>query len=236
MEHLKHHLRHRQNEMKLQLRTTSERRHFLLRQKAKYAGQYEFSMLYIDLQLSCILCLDGQKIAKKLSKQITGSIRVTISKYNQLCLQTGMNELSICDVLNVNSHIWSCSGNSESESPHIPMDVTHDVSQAYFELNRSDEELALLKSEMMSFSCYYKSKTTVIDSTISALRNKEQSMLQQGSIAFLIKLRWSMELLLNSAENCFDVYLNPKEHNSAVKELSSDSSSADNLSELNYSD
>ena len=39
LENVKYHLNNRSNEFKRQLRLTTERRHFLLRQKAKYAGR-----------------------------------------------------------------------------------------------------------------------------------------------------------------------------------------------------
>ena len=49
-------------------------------------------------------------------------------------------------------------------------------------------------------SAYYQNKISAIDSCIEFIKTRELSNYNKGSISLLIRLRWSMELLLHKAE------------------------------------
>ncbi len=160
-----------------------------------------------------------------------------MSQYNQLCVQTGEIQIALPEILNVNSPIWS---SNQSIDPSIPADAKNDVIQSFLELNRCDEELCLIKDEISCVLFYYRTKISLINSTISNIQSltltKENNAYNTGSIALLIKLRWSMELLLEKAESVNFKWDDSKnQDSSSSNELDDDADESSN-SEVEYSD
>ncbi len=136
-------------------------------------------------------------MSKQITK-ITTTIRDLLNKHSDLCVQTGEEILSLSDVLNPDSIIWSC---DSSPDISIPINDKHLLVQSFFEDKRADEELLLSKGEMACVINYYKHKIVMIDSVIDFTQKKENNAYIAGCVALLTKLRWSCELLLDKAQS-----------------------------------
>lgn len=127
-----------------------------------------------------------------------------MANYNRLCAQTaGETQLTLTDVYDLNSHVW-CNDSDQhdtGQSFSLSSDAKHDILQSFFELSRSEEELKLLEMETKCVSDYYQSKISVIDSCIESIKSREHSNYNIGSISLLIRLKWSMELLLHKTRD-----------------------------------
>ena len=146
--------------------------------------------------------IDGQKIAKKLSKQIskiTSSIRHILSQYNEMALKNKEAGISLSNALDLNSAIW-CSQLSVADT-NIPIELKHSIVQSILEVRRSNEELDLVKEEMRSVINCYEQNISKIDETIALIKMKEANAVNQGSISLLIRLRWTSEMMLDKAKS-----------------------------------
>ena len=83
----------------------------------------------------------------------------------------------------------------------IPSDAKHEIVQYYLEMKRSEEELNLIKDEILNITHYYDNRIQITDSAISAIESKSPTSFNRGSIALLTKLRWSFEILSDKAKN-----------------------------------
>ena len=96
-------------------------------------------------------CIDGQKIAKRLAKNITKETRKAthlVQEYNNQCIEES-SPISLVDVLSPDSTFWNAEARSES------FRVRREIIEAFLRMERSTEELELLKSEMKSTMQYW---------------------------------------------------------------------------------
>ena len=130
-----------QERLRASLWATVSRRHYLLKMKAKYAGKRWFVIF--------IFIIDGQKIAKKLSKGITketSTARKFLEELNNVSqTDEAFVPLHLEDVLSPESEFWQCPQATASE---IPVNIKRDIIEAHLLLKRCDEELMLLRNEM----------------------------------------------------------------------------------------
>ena len=97
------------------------------------------------------MLVDGQKIAKKLSRQVTSEtkrLRTLLEEYNicqlvvnsssiQITLDEALDEALDPEILSSKLH-----ADTTSSKPH------QDILEAYLQMKRSNEEIVLLESEM----------------------------------------------------------------------------------------
>ena len=96
-------------------------------------------------------CIDGQKIAKRLAKNITKETRKAthlVQEYNNQCIEES-SPISLVDVLSPDSTFWNAEARSES------FKVRREIIEAFLRMERSTEALELLKSEMKSTMQYW---------------------------------------------------------------------------------
>ena len=213
---LEQHLRDHHVEMKNRIWSAATKRHFLLRQKAKYAGMVQFNL--ISFQVYFNIHVDGQKIAKKLSKQITkltSTLKCLITDYNHLGKDIDENTVSVQEVFNLDSTFWSCASAHGSKFSTIPANTTHHIVQSYFLIQRCDEEISMLKEEMRCLLQYYSDKVSIITSAIAHLELEASSSFNKGAIALLNKLKWSCKFLLEKANMTFKME-GPSENTSEI--------------------
>ena len=121
------------------IKACSVKRKFLLHIKAKYAGE-GLMVMYIVILPSLASFVDGQKIAKRLSMQIskeTAKLKKLIAEYNSC--HCDEPDLILADVL-------------EPHSTDVGRKERHDIIQAYLRKKRSEEEIKLLLAEVEIFS------------------------------------------------------------------------------------
>ena len=168
-------------------------------------------IFYSLLTLYCnYVHVDGQKIANKLSKQITkitSTIRSLLARHNSLCKDIGETSLSMSDILDVESEVWSHQSNQDTPGMvWISTSTKHDIIQSYMLIKRCEDEIAMVTDEMDCLKEYYRTQISVVSSTITDLESKPSTAFTQGAISLLVKLKWSLELLLHKATTTFNEY------------------------------
>lgn len=159
------------------------KRHFLLKSKLKYAG------IPIINSIIVLMCnVDGQKIAKKMSKQITkqtSTINNIVKKVNNArsVIDSSSGPVDISDVLKPDGSFWK-SAKMYNES--IPSDVKHEVIQNYLLLERSKEEITLLNCDVGNMVDYYHTQESIFTTKIIQLvKNEVPSLYNRGCISLL---------------------------------------------------
>ncbi len=131
--------------------------------------------------------LDGQKIAKKLSRQIskeTSSRTRLIGDYNGMSTSVFIEALSV-------GVIESKLGDLGLACASIATGSRRQILDAYLLLHRSEEELKMLHQEFNNYLLnYYKKINTVITVAIAKFSNYDDK-LSNGAVAMLTKLRHS---------------------------------------------
>ena len=124
-----------------------------------------------------MLCFnaDGQKIAKKLCCRITKDtkrIRILLEDYNAAAyeLQSEEPTVSLADVLSLYSDFWTHDSHSNCTSAEdIPWKVKEEICQVFLMIQRSNEELVMLKADMLSTIAYWFKRRTSIASKLDEL-------------------------------------------------------------------
>ena len=102
----------------------------------------------ILLQSYCyLLHADGQKIAKKLSRQVTSEtkrLRTLLEEYNtcQLVVSSSLIQITLDEALDPEVLFSKLHADTTSSKPH------QDILEAYLQMKCSNEEIVLLESEM----------------------------------------------------------------------------------------
>ena len=125
------------------------------------------------------------------------TIRNSLSRYNDIASNIGEVVLSLSSVLDLNSAIW-CAQTVVDAS--IPAESKHSITQCVLEVMRSNEELHLIKDEVLNTISYYEQKISVIDEAIASIKLNTASAIDKGSVSLLIKLRWASEMLLDKVK------------------------------------
>ena len=133
--------------------------------------------------------VDGQKIAKKLSRQVTNEtkrLRVLLEEYNicQLIVNSSSTQITLDEALDptVLSSKLGVHADTTVSKPH------QDIIEAYLQMKRSNEEILLLEKEMANTIQFYaeqqKSLLTLIDQMKQA-QISESNPFSRGAIALL---------------------------------------------------
>lgn len=162
--------------------TTSNRRKFLLKLKAKYAGML-IEICLFDFTFYSFLT-DGQKIAKKLSQQISKETKVvkTLTEELNECSSQPHEELSLADALDPSAIALQLQQLGSATPTGISSGKKRDAIDAYLQIVRSKEEIMLFEKEIKNMIHYYENRDSVI---MQSLSNPSQNQCDRGQKALL---------------------------------------------------
>ena len=140
--------------------------------------------------VSC--CLDGQKIAKRLSVQVskeTKRIRNLLQHYNHSNISLEMPEGSnilLENVFDLKVPFWkSCPNVSCPATTSIPIPLKQEIIRSYVLLERSSEEIGMIEQDMDSTVKYEAQRMCFLLERIHELREGPKSSLNSGAMAVL---------------------------------------------------
>ena len=138
--------------------------------------------------LSIIIILDGQKIAKRLSANIskeTKSIRKLVDEYNSIATSTNDSHIPVnmSDAMALDSAFYC----PFTDTSKLPWNKQKDIISAYLLVKRSEEELVLLQTEMQNVLAYCTQCKEKISQQINNTRAKEDQY-SRGMTALLSRL------------------------------------------------
>lgn len=169
-----------------------------------------------------ISCVDGQKIAKKLSRGIAKEMKKSttiLEELNATCSQLdGHQPYSISEVIIPESDYWSTSVHS---SAHKDWSLRRNISQAFLLMKRIEEELGLLREEMRCVINYWRLYKDKISATLSTSNNEDEA--SRGAQALLRKLLWEVEVNLSRAIDAFSPILSSTGTITSTMDFESDS-------------
>ena len=168
-----------------------QRRLFLLNLKRKYAGSY----LYIAVAnyRICVTCcyinfVDGQKIAKKTSTQITketNSIKALLKEYNTCNPEESEGSLSVAEAMNIETIKGLLQKFGMSST--LAHGQKREVIDAYLALCRSTEELEMLHEEARNLTTHYEEQNKAVVAKREEF-SKSVDPLSRGAGALLYRL------------------------------------------------
>ncbi len=184
------------------------KRHYLLRMKAKYAGIWH--ILNPTKHFNVDFNTDGQKIAKKLCSSISKETKVArrlLEDYNAASseLSPGDPLPSLQDVLSLKSDFWVQDYPSVPEE-RVPWRTREEIIQSYLTMKRSEEELTILKSDMICTISYWFHR---IQSIVNQLKTQEhcQSSYIRGASSILRRMKMNSELQCHKAIAMFSRFI-----------------------------
>lgn len=142
----------------------------------------------VCLYFTYILCIDGQKIAIRLSRRIdvvSKQLKNTLSKYN-----SGLNELQQLtweEATDLSNELYRGSVFASNE---IPPSVKLQAVQQNHRIARAQEEIVRLKEEMDSCARHFIEKYQTISDRIKELdSNSNSDLFTKGSLCLLKRCR-----------------------------------------------
>jgi len=161
--------REKSNQVAEALWTTSSRRQFLLKLKAKYAGK-ELHAIVSTLTSSVyhLIPVDGQKIAKKLSVQIskeTKKIKSLLPEYNACQVVIGGDSAPLLLLEALDPSLLAAVLKPNSSLPFVSKRKLID---AYIMMKRSSEEISMLDTEMENTTQYYLDRKNTLQKLIES--------------------------------------------------------------------
>lgn len=188
---------------------TVVRRNYLLRMKAKYAGNMLVCLTVGELVVySNYVYITSlpKMIAKRLSSNITKESRKArriIEEFNAISYELHENHvpLLLVDVLSPSSEFWQ-TATTDSFSETVPFAVQKDIIQAYLCIKRANEELELLEKEMLNYLAYWSDRQQCINDCLKLYSNKTD-LFCKGAQCLLKKLLSEAELHLSRGTLCF---------------------------------
>ena len=144
--------------------------------------------------LNCILSIlhllstvvDGQKIAKKLSRQVTNEtkrLRVLLEEYNicQLIVNSSSTQITLDEALDptVLSSKLGVHADTTVSKPH------QDIIEAYLQMKCSNEEILLLEKEMANTIQFYAEQQKSLLTLIDQMKQAQISESSRDAIALL---------------------------------------------------
>lgn len=176
------------------------KRHYLLKMKAKYAGEPYNTLLSFPLSPIIIMpYIDGQKIAKKLSSSIRKEMKrigAIVEEYNA----TVQDKITVAEVLPPDSSFWKQSPITTTDEG-IPWALKRSTAQALLVMKRSKEEIELLRQEMRNVINYWKHRQRCITDFIS--EQSDTSRFDRGARSLLLKSMWESEVMLEKSTVTF---------------------------------
>ena len=155
----------------------------------------------------CFLNADGQKIAKKLCSGISNETRVArhlLEEYNAAACELSPSDpaASLQEVLSLKSEFWVQGSPSVPESS-IPWKTREEIIQASLTMKRSEEELQILKSDMI---CWFHRIETIANK-LKALEHSPDTLYIRGAKNMLRKMKTDAELQCQKATSLFSVFV-----------------------------
>ena len=137
-----------------------------------------------------LLLVDGQKIAKKLSRQVTSEtkrLRTLLEEYNicQLVVNGSSTQITLDEALDPEVLSSKLHADTTSSKPH------QDILEAYLQMKRSNEDIVLLESEMANTIHFYAEQRKVLLMLIDQMKQaqiSESNPFSRGAIALLHSL------------------------------------------------
>ena len=118
-------------------------------------------------------CVDGQKIAVRLSRRInivSKQLKISLSKYNSDLNQ--MSQLTWEEVTDLTNSIYNGCIFTTTE---VPISLKAKAVQLYHQTNKAQEEILRLKEEMNCCAQHYITKYQLLCDRIKALEHSEQN-------------------------------------------------------------
>ena len=149
--------------------------------------------------------VDGQKIAKKLSVGITKETKrykTLLEEYNLAGheLQSTDPQASLSDILVPNSDFWNSHAFIKTESSNqISWKEKEEIIQAFLIIQRSEEELLLLKEDMHATVRYWFTRIKHIEEKLSELSPTTGELYIKGARCLLQHLLWEATLQYSRA-------------------------------------
>ena len=192
------------------LRSAIVKRQYLLKLKAKYAGIETLQDIILVIFTS--FCVDGQKIAKRLSTGITketASVRKLLSDFNttRSLVDDKSTPVTLGEVLSPDADFWQT---PLPHAPHISLscelswNTKKDIIQAYLLIKRCEEELLLLSEEKQNVLSYWLYQKEAIQQQLATMTDLS-SLYGLGSRALLQKYIYEIELLHSTAQALFSI-------------------------------
>lgn len=158
------------------------------------------------------LFTDGQKIARRLSAQITKEshrVKQLFEQYNAMCAGDGVGScrVSLASVLDPQDVFWHAHADlpGQSNSP-IPLALRQELIRFHLQMKRSCEEIELLKQEMHNTIQYLSTKMKSIQQRVEALMMQGVTHYVKGAISILNKQRLQTEQdLKRTVSLCTDI-------------------------------
>ena len=151
------------------------------------------------------MCVDGQKIAKRLSVSITKETKTAkklLQEYNAAASAINDAHVPICveEALLPDSDFWQTVA-MPSSSP-LSWSTKKDITSAYLLKKRSEEELRLLKGEMQNVLVYCRQFEELLNNLIDNTRSSVDQY-SKGLASLLLKKLEDVRLYHSTAEATF---------------------------------
>lgn len=151
--------------------------------------------------------LDGQKIAKKLSRGIskeTNRTRQLLDEYNATLQAQGcFAPVSVSDVLSLSSKFWQDGDVLQKGHEEVPFSIQKDIIDAYLRIKRTSEEIKLVEQEMQNVLEYLRRKKESINNQITIYEECNEGAFNRGAVSLLRTFLWKVELSEAKAVACF---------------------------------
>ena len=147
------------------------------------------------LDIHSLLNADGQKIAKRLSSQITketSNLKKLVLEYNARTIPDP--ELSIEAAIDPHSTLFVSSVTKRKQ----------DIIQAYLRKKRSEEEIELLKSEMKQTLHYLEQKEKMLTCACRSIAQCSEHF-HLGAHNILTQFKWKVQLCIEKTRKAFKV-------------------------------
>ena len=179
-----------------------------------------------------ISIIDGHKIAKKLSIQITKQTK-SVKKILKECnvAQSTINSTNelwdLSDVLLPSNSFWESSRMPLGDGT-VPFNVKSEAIQSYLLLKRSEEEIKLLRQDLSNAIDYYERKQQLLSERVKQLLHKESlSIYHKGTICLLTLHSWKIELAISKLKSIRTDFQHGSSLESGDIQLNSDDSDSD---------
>ncbi len=157
-----------------------------------------------------VLFIDGQKIAKKLCSSISKESKVAqrlLEEYNEATCELSCADppASLQDVLSLKSDFWVQVYPSVS-NPSVPWKTREEIIPAFLTMKRSQEELALLQSDMICTVKYWHPRIQNLVEQLKAQEHSEDQYMR-GTNSMLRKMKRGAELQCQKAISMFSAFV-----------------------------
>ena len=163
---------------------------------------------------------DGQKIAKKLSVQLskeTKKIKALLPEFNACqSVIEGRSSLTLDEALDPSK----LSVLLQPNASRFPSKCRQELIDAYIMVKRTTEEIEMLESEMRNTKQYYVDRKSTVQTTIESFSQKGDAF-SRGAVAFLRNLETEANIRIRE---CTELFV-PSDQGHANDESDSDSMS-----------